>query len=70
MASLDTPKRRFNHVNHLNRNRGTDSTSPSRDIQLREPHLPTPAAEDPPSSPPLVGYALLPLSAMLSLSMI
>lgn len=70
MEALDTPKRSFDHVNHLNRNRGTDSTSPSRDIQLREPHLPTPTAEGSTLQPTFGRVRAIPLSAMLSLSMI
>jgi hypothetical protein len=46
------------HVRHAEGTSCTQTIAFTRDLQLREPHVPTPAAEDPPSTPPLVGYAL------------
>jgi hypothetical protein len=43
---------------HTERTSSTQTLTCTRDIRLRSSHLPTPAADNPPSSPPLGGYAL------------
>jgi hypothetical protein len=46
------------YVRHAEGTSRAQTKAFTRDVHLREPHVPTPAAEDPPSTPPLVGYAL------------
>ena len=45
------------YIRHTEGASSTQTLACTRDRHLRSSHLPTPAARDPPSSPPLGGYA-------------